>query len=224
MKGVLYFRLNESFKARIWRERRSVKDLDLALHEAQARLIRVEKARQSVPTNTGEFATRIAALQQRIDALQIRLVDASQKQSTYLAALAVKELEGQKDRLATYQIQARFALASMYDRAANSDVAQPKPAKPKQQGAEEEENSSDQPEQQPEGAASPEGATSPDAAPPDQGTSPSPSPAAPPVQTSPPQGAVSPDAVPPAGNDTSSPDRAPGNESTPATPAQEPKQ
>jgi hypothetical protein len=200
VKGVLYFRLNESFKARIWRERRSVKDLDLALHEAQARLIRVEKARQSVPTNTGEFATRIAALQQRVDALQIRLVDASQKQSTYLAALAVRELEGQKDRLATYQIQARFALASMYDRAANADVAQPKPAKPKQQGDEQEENSSDQPEQPPDGAASPDGAALP-------------------TQASP-----SEEAVPPAGTDNSSPDRAPGNESTSPSPPQEPKQ
>jgi hypothetical protein len=227
VKGVLYFRLNESFKARIWRERRSVKDLDLALHEAQARLIRVEKARQSVPTNTGEFATRIAALQQRIDALQIRLVDTSQKQSTYLAALAVKELEGQKDRLATYQIQARFALASMYDRAANSDIAQPKPAKPKQQGEEEEENSSDQPEQspdnsqqdaQPPGATSPDGAASPNAAAPGQAPSPAPSPATP-AQTSPPEGAV-----PPAGTDNSSPDRAPGNESTLPPPPQEPKQ
>jgi hypothetical protein len=122
----------------MWRERRTIKDLDLALHEAQARWIRVERARKSVPTNTGEFATRIAALQQRIDALQIRLVDAAQKQNAYLAQLAVKELEGQKDRLATYQIQARFALATMYDRAANADIAV-KPTKPKQQGAETEE-------------------------------------------------------------------------------------
>ena len=49
----------------------------------------------------------------------MRLVDTAQKQNTYLAELAVQELEGQKDRLATYQIQARFALATMYDRAAN---------------------------------------------------------------------------------------------------------
>jgi hypothetical protein len=146
VKGVLYFRLNESFKARVWRERRTIKDLDLALHEAQARWIRVEKARKSVPTNTGEFAARIAALQQRIDALQIRLVETARKQNAYLAQLAVSELQGQKDRLATYQIQARFALASMYDRAANADIATPKPAKPKQQG-EEEEAPSDTPDQ-----------------------------------------------------------------------------
>jgi hypothetical protein len=131
VKGVLYFRLNESFKARVWRERRTIKDLDLALHEAQSRWIRVDRARKSVPTNTGEFDARIASLQQRIDAIQLRLVDVAQKQNNYLAALAVRELQGQKDRLATYQVQARFALASMYDRAANADQLN-KDTKPKQ--------------------------------------------------------------------------------------------
>jgi hypothetical protein len=181
VKGVLYFRLNESFKARLWRERRTIKDLDLALHEAQARWIRVEKARKSVPTNTGEFATRIAALQQRIDALQVRLVEAARKQNAYLAALAVKELEGQKDRLATYQIQARFALASMYDRAANADVAEPKPSRPKQQG-EEEELPSD--ESAPDSSATPSGAA-PDQPPPSDQAAPMPEPrtdAQPPAQ------------------------------------------
>jgi hypothetical protein len=133
VKGVLYFRLNESFKARMWRERRTLRDLDLALNEAQARWIRVERARQSVPTDTGQFAERIAALQQRIDALQIRLVDAARKQNAYLAQLAVRELESQKERLATYQIQARFALASMYDRAANANLGTQE-ARPIQQG------------------------------------------------------------------------------------------
>jgi hypothetical protein len=127
VKGVLYFRLNDAFKARVWRERRTIKDLDLALREAQARWTRVERARKSVPTDTGEFAARIAALQERIDALQIRLVDAAQKQNGFLAELAVRELEAQKDRLGTYQLQARFALATMYDRAANADLLEPPP-------------------------------------------------------------------------------------------------
>jgi hypothetical protein len=144
VKGVLYFRLNDSFKARLWRERRTIKDLDLALHEAQARWIRVERARKSVPTNTGEFDTRIAALQQRIDALQLRLVDAAKKQNDYLAQVAVQELQGQKDRIATYQIQARFALATMYDRAANADQLN-KDAKPKQKLESGEEVPADEP-------------------------------------------------------------------------------
>ncbi len=121
VKGVLYFRLNDSFKARMWQQRRTIKDLDLALHEAQNRWIRVERARQSVPTNNGEFAARVAALKTRIDALQIRMAATEQKQSAYLAQVAVAELEQQKNRLATYQVQARFALATMYDRAANPE-------------------------------------------------------------------------------------------------------
>src|SRR5262249_42765709 len=119
VKGVLYFRLNESYKARMWQQRRTIKDLDLALHEARNRWIRVDRARHSVPTNTGEFASRVTALKARIDTLQTRLAALEQKQGAYLAQVAVAELEQQKNRLSTYQVQARFALATMYDRAAN---------------------------------------------------------------------------------------------------------
>jgi len=125
VRGVLYFRLNDSFRARMWQQHRTIKDLDVALHEAQNRWIRVTRARQSVPTNTGEFATRVAELKARIDALQLRLAAIEQRQGTYLAQVAVDELEQQKNRLSTYQVQARFALATMYDRAANAEAAAP---------------------------------------------------------------------------------------------------
>jgi len=121
VKGVLYFRLNDSFKARMWQQHRAIKDLDLALHEAQSRWIRVDRARKSVPNNNGEFAARVADLKARIAALQGRLVEVRQKQTVYMAQLAVRELDEQKTRLAAYQVQARFALASMYDRAANQE-------------------------------------------------------------------------------------------------------
>jgi len=125
VRGVLFFRLNDAYGARLWQEHRELKDLSLALHETQSRWIRVERARKNVPANTGEFATRVAALRQRIDGLEVRLVAAEQQQRDYLAQIAVRELEQQKDRLATYQIQARFALGSMYDRAASSEDARP---------------------------------------------------------------------------------------------------
>jgi hypothetical protein len=137
VKGVLQFRLNDAYGARLWQEHRSLKDLNLALNEAQSRWIRVERARKNMPANTGEFATRVAALKQRIEALQVRLGATEQRQSDYLAKVAVNELEQQKDRLAAYQVQARFALATMYDRAANDESARPaKPAAPVQKGAE----------------------------------------------------------------------------------------
>ena len=138
VKGVMYFRLNDSFKARMWQQRRTMKDLDLSLREAQNRWIRVQRARQSVPTNNGEFASRVAALKARIDALQGRMAAVEQKQADYLAQVAVAELEQQKNQLATYQVQARFALATMYDRAANPEPAKkPEDVAPTQKGDEE---------------------------------------------------------------------------------------
>src|SRR5256885_2042577 len=138
VKGVLQFSLRDAFNARLWQEHRGLKDLSLALHEAQSRWIRVERDRKSVPTNTGEFAARVTALKQRIDTLQARLGATEQKQGVYLARVAAHQLEEQKDRLAAYQVQARFALASMYDRAASADTTQkgtpggnePAPAEP----------------------------------------------------------------------------------------------
>ena len=120
LKGVLAWQLNESYKARIWSTRRSLKELDLALREMEKRWLRVQQARDSFPNDTAGFATRVAALKPRIDALNTRLAAAGRAQGEYLAGIAVQELEAQKERLAAYQVQARFALATIYDRAAAS--------------------------------------------------------------------------------------------------------
>ena len=119
IKGVMYWRLSASFKARLWNERRSVKELEAALKETQKRAVLVRHARAGMPTNTGAYAGRVAAIRVRMDQLQQRLADVSARQNRYLQALAIRELEGQKLRISTYQIQARYELAAIYDRAAN---------------------------------------------------------------------------------------------------------
>jgi hypothetical protein len=127
-KGVLYWRLAESFKARVWNERRTLKDLDQALREAQNRWVRVQKARSSMPNNTGEFAARVDALRRRLEGAQVRLANVAKQQNGLLESLARNELEQQKERIGTYQIQARFALAAIYDRAALGGGAVKTPA------------------------------------------------------------------------------------------------
>ena len=139
MKGVLYWRLDNEFKQRDYSERRALRALDAALNEAQNRWARVQRARGSVPTNTGEFATRIAALAARIAQLQQALLDSAQQQNLFLQHLAQNELLAQKDRLAAYEVQARFSLADIYDRASASAPAAPAtpvpPATPAQPAA-----------------------------------------------------------------------------------------
>jgi hypothetical protein len=120
MKGVMYWRLSESFKARVWNERRSVKELEGELKDTQKRTVLVRQAREGTPLTTGEYASRVADVVGRIDALHQRLADVAEKQNQFLQLLAVRELEGQKHRIETYQIQARYELAAIYDHASSS--------------------------------------------------------------------------------------------------------
>jgi tetratricopeptide (TPR) repeat protein len=133
MKGVLYWRLSESFKARLWNERRSVKELEASLIETQKRAVQVRQARAGMPSSTGALAARVAAVVARMDELQQRLAALTDKQNRFLQDLAVEELGRQKQRIETYQVQARFELAAIYDKTANKPdrpAQEPSKAKP----------------------------------------------------------------------------------------------
>jgi hypothetical protein len=127
LRGVLFWQMNESFKARTWTTRRSLKELDVALKQMEKRWLLVQQARENMPNDTEAFAYRVAQLRPRIDALGTRLAAAGRAQGEYLASIAVQELEAQKQRLNSYQVQARFALASIYDRAADARNSQGAP-------------------------------------------------------------------------------------------------
>jgi tetratricopeptide (TPR) repeat protein len=130
MKGVMYWRLSESFKARLWNERRSVKELEASLIQTQKRAVQVQQARAAVPTNTGAFGTRVGQMRDRIDDLQLKLELLTDKQDRFLQDLAVQELGRQKERIETYQIQARFELAAIYDKTQNKGPDKPAADKP----------------------------------------------------------------------------------------------
>jgi tetratricopeptide (TPR) repeat protein len=128
MKGVMYWRLSESFKARLWNERRSVKELEGQLKETQKASVLVRQAREGTPLTTGGYAAKVAAVRARIDQLHDRLADVAERQNEFLQSLAIHELEGQRQRIETYQVQARYELAAIYDRTSNGPSAQPKPS------------------------------------------------------------------------------------------------
>jgi tetratricopeptide (TPR) repeat protein len=116
LKGVMYWRMAQSFKARLWNERRSVKELEASLVETEKRAVLVRQARAGMPGNTGAFAGRVTAVGERMDQLQQRLAALSERQNRYLQALAIRELQAQKRRIEVYQIQARYELAAIYDK------------------------------------------------------------------------------------------------------------
>lgn len=118
VRGVLQWDLERDFRSRLAKQQRDLRVLDRAMGEAAERWLRVQRARAQAEEQTSDFSARIAALQARLTALRARLGQASDAQRDLLADIAVGELAAQKQRIADYEVQARFALATIYDRAA----------------------------------------------------------------------------------------------------------
>ncbi len=127
LKGVMYWRLSQSFNARLSNERRSVKELAGALVETRERAVSVKQAEAGVPANSDVYSARVSAVGRRIDELQQRLTALSGRQDRYLQDLAIRELQAQKQRIEIYQVQARYELAAIYDKALSGKTPADKP-------------------------------------------------------------------------------------------------
>jgi hypothetical protein len=125
VKGVTYWQMNEGFRARAWSARKNLREVSQALRETEKRWSLVQEARDAVPDRNGEFAARIARLRPRIDGARAQVAALKTGQAQYLADIAVRELESQKSRIETYMVQARYALATIYDRAAVAEESAP---------------------------------------------------------------------------------------------------
>jgi hypothetical protein len=105
---------------RLWQARKDLKAVDANLAETRARREALMRAQVDAPGAFENFAARIVQLRGRITQLQSRVQAMSSAHGHYLEELAVAELAAQKERLAVYLTQARFAVAQMYDEASNT--------------------------------------------------------------------------------------------------------
>lgn len=118
LKGVLQWELEKDFKDRLWRIRRDLNETGEALVETQRSRRQVDDSMRKQPLEFSAFDERVYGLEPRIEVLKMRVGDAMAEQRAFLQAIAVGELQAQQRRLDTYTVQARFALAAIYDRAA----------------------------------------------------------------------------------------------------------
>jgi hypothetical protein len=118
LKGLLLWDLERDYKARLWAQKKNLRELGVSIKQAQRLHNEVRRARDDWPDEFAALTSRIGALRPRVEALQARAQAALARQRGYLAKLAVEELEARRARLNTYRVQARFALAAIYDRAA----------------------------------------------------------------------------------------------------------
>ncbi len=118
LKGVLQWDLELEFKDRLWRIRRDLRQTGEALVETQRSRRQVDESMRKQPLEFEGFSERVYGLEPRIEGMKMRVGDAMAQQRAFLQAIAVGELQAQKQRLDIYTVQARFALAAIYDRAA----------------------------------------------------------------------------------------------------------
>ena len=131
MKGVLYWQMHQAFKARAWAVRKNERETQQALREAEIRWAQVTEAEGSVPNRDEDFARRVVDLGGRVHAAQADVRRLQAVEAGYLSSLAVDELRAQRNRLDAYLIQARYALATLYDRAADDrSRSEAHPARP----------------------------------------------------------------------------------------------
>jgi hypothetical protein len=115
--GALTWELAEAYPVRLWEARKGLRSIDGELDQARRSDAALEQAQRDEPARFEQFAQRIAALGQRVHALIPRVAALSQEQQHAVQELAVAELVRQKEHLAEYITQARFAVAQLYDRA-----------------------------------------------------------------------------------------------------------
>jgi hypothetical protein len=115
LKGVLQWNLDKEFKSRLWKTRRDVKQTGEALVETQRARRNVDETMRNEPELFASFNARVDGLNPRIESLHTEVDAAMGRQRAFLQSIAVDELRAQKQRLETYSVQARFALAAIYD-------------------------------------------------------------------------------------------------------------
>lgn len=118
LKGVLLWNMDREFRVRLWRQDKANEALAEDLKLATEQFAAIELATDSLPGTVLSFETRIDALEAFIGELQARLGVSMEQYARFLNGIATDELVAQRERLLTYRAQARFALASVYDRMA----------------------------------------------------------------------------------------------------------
>jgi len=120
LKGTLQWDLDKEFDSRLWKIRRDLRQTGEALVETSRSRRQVDETMRNEPLMFGEFNQRVGGLSPKIDELKARVEDTMNRQRAFMLGVAVDEMRAQKQRLDTYTVQARFALAAIYDLAATA--------------------------------------------------------------------------------------------------------
>jgi septal ring factor EnvC (AmiA/AmiB activator) len=113
---LLLWDMEREFTIRAWHQDEQLRQLGAELAKTTTNFASVDAAVDGIPETILEFDSRIALLKPKLGQMKRKLKLAQERHAEYLQGLAYTEMLDQRERLKTYRAQARFALASLYDR------------------------------------------------------------------------------------------------------------
>ncbi len=123
LRGVLYWRVHAAFPERRWQATKAVTGLDEPLAQLQQHIAHLRGARAYANARVGDLGARIQSARDRVSRQQPRVTLALARQRAFVERLAREELVGRQAQIDSYLLQARYALAQLYDRAQSGAAA-----------------------------------------------------------------------------------------------------
>ncbi len=118
LQGLLSWNLHRDYVSRLWQAKKDLRSLGDSLRTAERAYQHIDAARSEWPGKFAGLSQRIVELAPTVRRLDVQVQQTLGRQTRDLQRLATQELRAQRERLSTYVVQARFALASVYDRTA----------------------------------------------------------------------------------------------------------
>ena len=115
LQGILLWQLNADYKARLQLARQQLRELETLSAGCRRSLEKLRQTDLGTPAGFTDFSRRIEAQKATLRQLRSRTSRTRQAQGDRIEQLAITELEQQQQRLDSYIVQARFALAQTYD-------------------------------------------------------------------------------------------------------------
>ncbi len=113
--GLLYWQIADDYMPRQWQLKKSLKELDIALTDAQAANVSLKNAWDMAPAAFEGYGMRIKTQSSRIRKLQAGIETALQQQENQIQGIALRAINQQRRRIESYLVRARFAQARLYD-------------------------------------------------------------------------------------------------------------
>lgn len=121
--GVLYWNVYDDFPARLWEVKKHLKELDIALSNANKGKQSLILSANRAPRYFQGFNARINTARGRIGVLLKQLDVTIKEQERYIQTLALLALQQGNQQMENYHIRARFGVARLYDKLSKEQEA-----------------------------------------------------------------------------------------------------